>query len=85
MGIDRPGDRNTLAHLDADDLNFSKLARFALTNKVDAIVIASRADRIKDLPDFVGYKEVKEFKDERKFIKLYLAAERLNSLENQSN
>jgi hypothetical protein len=61
-------------------MNFSKLARFALENNVDLIVIASRADRRKDITDFVGYKEIKEFSDKKKFIKLYISEERFNSL-----
>jgi hypothetical protein len=71
--------------LDFNDMNFSKLARFALENNVDLIVIASRADRRKNITDFVGYKEIKEFSDKNKFIKLFISKERLYSSENPVN
>ena len=63
-------------------MHFSKLARFALENRVDLIVISSRVDRKKDIPDLVDYKEIKEFNDKKKLIKLYLLKELVNSHKN---
>jgi len=80
------GDENKLLHpKDADDKNFSKIACAALENKADAIAIYSRADRRKDVADFEGYKEIKEFNDKNKFIKIYVSMSRLPSLENPGN
>ena len=69
-------------HQSPDDKNFSKIAQEARENKVDAIAIYSRADRRKDIADFEGYKEIKEFNDKNKFIKIYVSMSRLPSLEN---
>jgi hypothetical protein len=82
MEIDIHGPKNTMLQTDTTDMNLSKFARFALENNVDAIVIASRADRRKNIPDFVGYKEIKEFNDKNKVIKLYISKEQFNSMEN---
>jgi hypothetical protein len=78
MGNGTHSEQNTMLQLNNNDINFSKLFRFALENSVDLIVISSRADREKDIPDIVGYKEIKEFNDKKKFIKLYISQERLN-------
>jgi hypothetical protein len=82
MEIGPQGEKNTLLRLDFNDMDFSKFAHFALENNIDLIVIYSRADRRKNIADFVGYKEIKEFNDTNKFIKLYISKERFNSLEN---
>jgi len=76
------GEKTTTLQLDYSDTHFSKLARFALENNFDLIVISSSVDRRNNIADLVGYKEIKEFNDKKKFIKLYIAEEWLNSLEN---
>jgi hypothetical protein len=58
-------EKNTILQLDYNDAHFSRLARFALENRVDLIAIASRVDRRKDIPDLVDYKEIKEFNDKK--------------------
>jgi hypothetical protein len=72
-------------HQSPDDKNFSKIAQEARDNKVDAIAIYSRTDRRKDIADFDGYKEIKEFNDKNKFIKIYVSTRRLSYLENPGN
>jgi hypothetical protein len=67
---------------DTTDMNLSKFARFALENSVDLMVISSRAEMRKNITGFFGYKEIKEFNDKKKFIRLYISEERFNSLEN---
>ena len=76
---------NKILHQNPDDKNFSKIAHVALENKADVIAIYSRADRRKDIADFEGYKEIKEFNDKNKFIKIYASMSRLPSLENPGN
>ena len=78
-------DDNKILHQDPGDKNFSNIARAALENKADAIVIYSRVDRRADLADFKGYKEIREFNDKNKFIKIYVSMSRLPALENQGN
>jgi hypothetical protein len=78
-------DENKILHQSSDDYNFSKIAHVALENKADVIVIYSRADRKKDIVDFDGYKQIKEFNDKNKFIKISTSINRLPSLENQGN
>jgi hypothetical protein len=85
MEMDFSCDENKILHQSPDDKNFSKIAREARDNKVDAIAIYSRTDRRKDIADFDGYKEIKEFNDKNKFIKIYVAMSRLPSLENPGN
>jgi hypothetical protein len=78
-------DDNKILHQDPGDKNFSNIAHVALDNKADVIVIYSRVDRTADLADFKGYKEIREFNDKNKFIKIYVSMSRLPSLENQEN
>ena len=78
-------DENKILSQIPDDKNFSKIAHAARENKADAIAIYSRADRRKDVADFEGYKEIKEFNDKNKFIKIYVSMSRLSSLENLGN
>ena len=85
MEMDFSCDENKILHQNPDDKNFSKIAHVALENKADVIVIYSRADRRKDIADFKGYKEIKEFNDKNKFIKIYVSMSRLPSLENSGN
>jgi hypothetical protein len=82
MKMDFSCDENKILHVNPDDKNFSKIAHVALENKVDAIAIYSRADRRKDFADFDGYKEIKEFNDNNKFIKIYVSKSLLSSLVN---
>ena len=82
MEIDVHGEKKTIPKLDASDMNCSKFARFALENSVDLMVISARADMRKNITDFLGYIEIKEFNDEKKFIRLYISEERFDSLEN---
>ena len=85
MKMDFSCDENKILHQSPDDKNFSKIAHVARENKADAIVIYSRTDRRNDIADFEGYKEIKEFNDKNKFIKIYVAKSRLPSLENPGN
>ena len=85
MKMDFSCDENKILHQSPDDKNFSKIAHVALENKADAIAIYSRTDRRKDIADFEGYKEIKEFNDKNKFIKIYVSMSRLPSLENPGN
>ena len=85
MEMDFYGDENKILHQDPDDKNFSKIAHVALENKADLIAIYSRADRRKDIVDFKGYKEIREFNDKNKFIKIYLSLNRISPLENPGN
>ena len=85
MKMDFSCDENKILHQSPDDKNFSKIAHVARENKVDAIAIYSRTDRRKDIADFEGYKEIKEFNDNNKFIKIYVSMSRLPSLENPGN
>lgn len=80
MAIDIHSEKNTILKIDTNDMNFSKFSLFALENKIDLMVISSRADRRKNITDFRGYNEIKEFNDKKKFIKLYISEERFNSL-----
>jgi hypothetical protein len=80
MEIDIHGEKNTMLQIGTNDMNFSNFARFARENNVDLIVISSRADRRKNITDFLGYKEIKEFNDKKNFIKLFILEERFNSL-----
>jgi 4-amino-4-deoxy-L-arabinose transferase-like glycosyltransferase len=70
------GDKSTILHNDPADRNFSKIGRFAVENKIDAIAIYSRTDRKHNISDFIGYKNVKEFRDDNKFINIYVSKER---------
>jgi 4-amino-4-deoxy-L-arabinose transferase-like glycosyltransferase len=79
------GDENKILHQSPNDKNFSEIAHVALENKADVIVIYSRADRRKDIVDFEGYKEIKEFYDKSKLIKIYALLNRLSSIENPGN
>ena len=85
MKMDFSCDENKILHQNSDDKNFSKIAHVALENKADAFVIHSRTDRRNDISDFEGYKQIKEFNDKNKFIKIYVAMSRLPSLENPEN
>jgi hypothetical protein len=78
-------DENKILHQNPEDKDFSKIARAALENKADAIVIYSRTDRRTDITDFKGYKEIREFNDKNKFIKIYVSMSRLPSPENLGN
>jgi 4-amino-4-deoxy-L-arabinose transferase-like glycosyltransferase len=68
-------DKTTILHQDHSDKDFSKIARFAADNKLDAIAIYSRIDRKNDVSDFASYKEIKEFADSNKFIKIFVSME----------
>ena len=81
MKMDFSCDENKILHQSPDDKNFSNISQEALENKVDAIAIYSRTDRRKDIADFEGYKEIKEFNDKNKLIKIYASMNRLSSLE----
>jgi 4-amino-4-deoxy-L-arabinose transferase-like glycosyltransferase len=85
MAMAFASDENKILHQSPDDKNFSKIAHVALENKADLIVIYSRADKRKDIADFEGYKEMKEFNDKNKFIKIYVSMSRLSFLENPGN
>jgi hypothetical protein len=78
-------DENKILHQNPEDKDFSKIARAAIENKADAIVIYSRTDRRTDITDFKSYKEIREFNDKNKFIKIYVSMSRLSSLENAGN
>lgn len=66
------GSINSLLHLDPSDTDFSKLFHFAKANKADGIVVQCRGD-IKDLSSvFPGYREIKEFAQKKKFLKIFL-------------
>jgi uncharacterized membrane protein len=78
-------DENKILHQNPEDKDFSKIARAAIENKADAIVIYSRTDRRTDITDFKGYKEIREFNDKNKFIKIYVSMSRLPSPENLGN
>ena len=82
MEMSFPSDENQILHGNPGDKNFSNISQVALENKAEVIAIYSRADRIKDIADFKGYKEIKEFNDKKKFIKIYVSRSRLSSLEN---
>jgi hypothetical protein len=82
MKMDFSCDENKILHQSPDDKNFSKIAHVALENKADAFVIHSRADRRNDIADFEGYKAIKEFNDNNKFIKIYVSLRQLPSLDN---
>ncbi|MBI5578641.1 MAG: glycosyltransferase family 39 protein [Deltaproteobacteria bacterium] len=73
-------EENKRLHQDPSDRNFSKIAQEALKKETDVIVIYSRTDRRKDIADFAGYKEIKEFNDKNKFIKISVSVDRLPSL-----
>ena len=73
---------NQILHGNPGDKNFSKISHVALENKADVIAIYSRADRRKDIADFEAYKEIREFNDKKKLIKIYVSRSRLSSLEN---
>jgi hypothetical protein len=61
-----------LLHLDPTDTDFSKLFQFAKANKADGIVVQGRGDG-KGLPStLTNYKEIKEFTQREKFIKIFL-------------
>jgi hypothetical protein len=85
MEMDFSWDENKILHQSPDDKNFSKIAQVARENKADAIAIYSRTDRRQDIADFEGYKEIKEFNDKNKLIKIYVSMSRLPSLENPEN
>jgi 4-amino-4-deoxy-L-arabinose transferase-like glycosyltransferase len=70
------GDKNTILLNDPADRNFTKISRFAVENKIDAIAIYARSDRKQSISDFIGYYSVKEFSDDNKFIKIYVSNER---------
>jgi len=82
MEMSFPSDENQILHGNPGDKNFSNISQVALENKAEVIAIYSRADRRKDIADFEGYKEIKEFNDKKKFIKIYVSRSRLSSLEN---
>ena len=75
-------DERMILHHDGADKDFSKIARFALENKADVIVIYSRADRRKGITDFKCFNEIREFHDKKKFIKVYVSINCLSTLEN---
>jgi hypothetical protein len=85
MEIDFSCDENKILHQIPDDKNFSRIANVALENKVDVIAIYSRIDRRKDIAGFEGYKEIKEFNDKNKLIKIYASMNSLPSIENPGN
>jgi len=71
------GDRITILHHDPNDRDFSRIGRFATENKVDAIVIYCRNSRKNSISYFTNYKEIKEFNDRNKSIKIYVSMDRL--------
>jgi hypothetical protein len=79
--MDFSGDENKILHRNPDDKNFSEIARVALANKADVIVIYTLADRRKDIVGFEGYQEIKEFNTRKKLIKIYAALNLLPCIE----
>jgi hypothetical protein len=67
------GDKITILLNDPADRNFTKIGCFAVENKIDAIAIYSRNDRKHNISEFTGYKNVKEFSDDKKFIQIYVS------------
>jgi 4-amino-4-deoxy-L-arabinose transferase-like glycosyltransferase len=67
------GDKITILHNDPADKNFTQIGRFAVENKVDAIAIYSRNDRKHKISDFIGYKNVKEFSNDNKFVIIFVS------------
>lgn len=66
------GGATSLLHLDPTDKDFSKLFHFAKANKAGGVVVQGRGDG-KGLPRvFPGYKEIKEFTQKKKFLKIFL-------------
>jgi hypothetical protein len=66
------GGATSLLHLDPTDTNFSKLFHFANANKTDGIVVQGRGDGTALHSVFPGYKEIKEFSQKKKFVKIFI-------------
>ena len=66
------GSINSLLHLDPTDTDFSKLVHFAKANKADGIVVQGRGDGKKLPSALTNYKEIKEFIQRKKFVKIFL-------------
>jgi hypothetical protein len=66
------GGATSLLHLDPTDKNFSKLFHFAKANKTDGIVVQGRGDGTGLHSVFPGYKEIKEFSQKKKFVKIFI-------------
>jgi 4-amino-4-deoxy-L-arabinose transferase-like glycosyltransferase len=66
-------DGNYILHQKPEDRDFSKIAIAAIENKAEAIVIYSPENRRDKIANFIGYKEIKEISDKRKFVKIFLA------------
>ncbi len=70
--MDRHGDASSVLHLDPDDRDFLNLCRFAIEKKLDAIAIYGRSDRRNTIGEFTGYRNIKEFSDNKKFIRIFV-------------
>jgi hypothetical protein len=70
--MDRHGDASSVLHIDPDDRDFLNLCRFAIEKKLDAIAIYGRSDRQNTIGEFTGYRNIKEFSDNNKFIRIFV-------------
>ena len=69
--IDFQGGGDTVLYLNPDDTKFSKAEQVALEKNADMIVIYARRESRNDLHPFTRYKEVKEFNDKNRVVKIY--------------